>query len=65
MSKLRITYKKSIIGYAKDQKDTVKSLGLRKLGQSVIKPDNAAIRGMVFKVQHLVEVEEVGDEVTS
>ena len=65
MSKLRITYKKSIIGYAKDQKDTVKSLGLRKLGQSVIKPDNAAIRGMVFKVQPLVEVEEVGDEVTS
>jgi large subunit ribosomal protein L30 len=65
MSKLRITYKKSIIGYAKNQKETVRSLGLRKLGQSVIKPDNAAIRGMVFKVQHLVKVEEVGDEVTA
>jgi large subunit ribosomal protein L30 len=65
MSKLRITYKKSMIGYAKDQKETVTSLGLRKLGQSVIKPDNPSIRGMIFKIQHLIEVEEVGDEVTA
>jgi large subunit ribosomal protein L30 len=65
MGKLRITYKKSIIGYAQDQKDTIHSLGLRKLGKSVIKPDNPAIRGMIFKVRHLVEVAEVGDEVTA
>lgn len=65
MSKLRITYTKSMIGYARDQKETVRSLGLRKLGQSVIKPDNPAIRGMVFKVQHLVTVEELSDEVTA
>jgi len=65
VSKLKITYKKSTIGYAKDQKETVYSLGLRKLGQSVIKPDNPAIRGMIFKVQHLVIVEEVSDEVTA
>lgn len=65
MSKLKITYKKSMIGYAKDQKETVLSLGLRKLGQSVIKPDNPSIRGMIFKVQHLVTVEEVSDEVTA
>ena len=65
MGKLRITYKKSIIGYSQDQKDTIHSLGLRKLGKSVIKPDNASIRGMIFKVKHLVEVEEVGDEVTA
>ena len=64
MSKLRITYAKSTIGYSKDQKATVYSLGLRKLNQSVIKPDTPAIRGMVFKVQHLVRVEEVVDEVT-
>ncbi|NJN15979.1 MAG: 50S ribosomal protein L30 [Oscillochloris sp.] len=63
MSKLKITYKKSMIGYARDQKDTVLSLGLRKLGQSVIKPNNPGVRGMIFKVQHLVEVEEVPDEV--
>jgi large subunit ribosomal protein L30 len=65
MSKLRITYKKSTIGYSKDQKGTVLALGLRKLHQVVIKPDNPAVRGMVFKVQHLVTVEEVADEVTA
>jgi large subunit ribosomal protein L30 len=65
MGKLRITYKKSMIGYAKDQKETVKSLGLSKLGKSVVQPDNPSIRGMIFKVRHLVEVEEVGDEVTA
>ncbi|MFQ3661701.1 MAG: 50S ribosomal protein L30 [Chloroflexaceae bacterium] len=65
MSKLRITYRKSTIGYAKDQKETIRSLGLRKLGQSVIKPDNPSIRGMLFKVRHLVEVEELPDEVAA
>lgn len=65
MSKLRITYKKSVIGYAKDQKATMASLGLNRLGHSVIKPDNPAIRGMIFKIRHLVEVEEVADEVTA
>jgi large subunit ribosomal protein L30 len=64
MSKLRITYSKSIIGYSKDQKETVTSLGLRKLNHSVIKPDNPSVRGMIFKVRHLVSVEEVSDEVT-
>jgi large subunit ribosomal protein L30 len=62
MSKLRITYKKSMIGYRRDQKATMASLGLRKLNQSVIKPDNPAVRGMVFKIQHLVTVEEVAEE---
>lgn len=65
MSKLRITYKKSAIGYSKDQKNTVLSLGLRKLNQVVIKEDSPTVRGMVFKVQHLVTVEEVSDEVTA
>ncbi|WP_129630870.1 50S ribosomal protein L30 [Candidatus Oscillochloris fontis] len=64
MSKLKITYTKSVIGYAKDQKETVFSLGLRKLNHSVIKPDNPAVRGMIFKVKHLVSVEEIADEVT-
>ncbi|MBP1467609.1 50S ribosomal protein L30 [Candidatus Chloroploca sp. M-50] len=65
MSKLRITYRKSMIGYAKDQKETIRSLGLRRLGQSTIKPDNPSIRGMIFKVRHLVVVEELPDEVTA
>ena len=57
--KLKIKLVKSPIGYAQDQKDTVKALGLRKLNSETIKEDNPAIRGMVFKVQHLVSVEEV------
>lgn len=64
MSKIRITYTKSVIGYSRDQKETVYSLGLHKLNQSVIKPDNPSVRGMVFKVRHLVRVEEVSGEVT-
>lgn len=56
---IRIKYVKSSIGYARRQKDTVASLGLRRLGESVIQPDNAAIRGMVRAVRHLVTVEAV------
>ena len=41
---LRITYTKSSIGYAQRQKDTVRSLGLRRLGESVIQPDSPAVR---------------------
>lgn len=62
MSSLRITYKKSMIGHRRDQKDTIKALGLRKLNQSVLRPDNPSVRGMLFKVRHLVEVEEVAAE---
>lgn len=58
MAKLRITYTKSAIGYAHDQKATIRSLGLRKLHQTVEKDDTPAIRGMVYKVRHLVTVEE-------
>lgn len=62
MSMLQITYVKSMIGYSRDQKDTLRSLGLRKLNQQVLRPDNPTVRGMVFKVRHLVKVEEVGSE---
>ncbi|HUV74152.1 MAG TPA: 50S ribosomal protein L30 [Anaerolineae bacterium] len=55
---LRITWVKSSIGYSLDQKATVRALGLRRLGQSVVRPDNPSVRGMVQKVGHLVEVEE-------
>jgi len=58
MPNLKITYKKSAIGYSQRQKDTIRSLGLRKLGQTVELPDNGAIRGMVRHVRHLVSVEE-------
>ncbi|HEY0602768.1 MAG TPA: 50S ribosomal protein L30 [Herpetosiphonaceae bacterium] len=61
MAQLKVTYKKSTIGYAQDQKATVRSLGLRKLNQSVIHQDTPVIRGMIFKVRHLVAVEEIND----
>jgi len=56
---LQITLKRSLIGRPEVQRATVRSLGLRKLNQSVIQPDNPAIRGMINKVNHLVEVVEV------
>lgn len=58
---LKITLVRSPIGYNKRQKRTVEALGLRRLHQSVIQPDNPAIRGMVRKISHLVTVEEVAE----
>ena len=57
--RLRITLVRSPIGNTERQKATVRGLGLRRIRQTVVRPDNPAVRGMVFKVQHLVEVEEV------
>ncbi len=59
MSTLRVTYRKSKIGYAKDQKATLAALGLRKLNHTVEHQNTSSIRGMVHKVRHLVSVEGV------
>ena len=59
MTKLRITYSKSSIGYKTDQKGTIRALGLRKLNQTVEHDDTPVIRGMIHKVTHLITVEEV------
>lgn len=59
MAKLEITLKKSPIGRPEDQKVTVRTLGLRKLNQIVVHNDTPQIRGMIFKVSHLVEVKEI------
>lgn len=56
---LKITLTKSLIGRLEKQKRTAEALGLKKIRQSVTKPDNAQTRGMIFVVKHLVEVEEV------
>lgn len=56
---LRVTLVCSPIGYSKDQKATVRALGLRRLHQTVVKDDTPAIRGMVAKVRHMLQVEEV------
>jgi large subunit ribosomal protein L30 len=58
-ARLRITWKKSAIGYKNNQKRTIEALGLKRLGQSVEQADNRAVRGMITKVRHLVEVTEV------
>jgi len=59
MAILRIKYVRSAIGYPQDQKDTIRALGLRKLQHTVEHDDNPAVRGMIRKVIHLVQVEEV------
>ena len=56
---LKITLVKSPIGALKDQQATVTALGLKKLNSSVVQPDNACTRGKIFKISHLVTVEEV------
>jgi large subunit ribosomal protein L30 len=59
MGNLKITLVKSTIKSKQDQKATVAALGLHKPGSSVTQQDNAQIRGMVKKVQHLIQVEEI------
>ncbi|HEV3273453.1 MAG TPA: 50S ribosomal protein L30 [Candidatus Dormibacteraeota bacterium] len=56
MSTIRVTYRKSAIGYAWDQKATLAALGLRKLNHTVEPEATPAIRGMIHKVRHLVAV---------
>ena len=60
MSTLTITQRKSRNGSDKSQRDTLRSLGLRRIGQSVERPDSPQLRGMIHKVRHLVEVSEDG-----
>ena len=55
---LRITQVRSLIGSKRDQRETVKSLGLRRIRHTVTQPDRPEIRGMIAKVSHLVEVAE-------
>ncbi|GED15111.1 50S ribosomal protein L30 [Aneurinibacillus migulanus] len=61
MAKLQITLKRSLIGRTQNQRATVAALGLRKLNHTVVKEDNAAMRGMVEKVKHMVEVKEIAE----
>ena len=61
MTQLKVTQVRSVIHRPKDQKDTVRRLGLHRIRDSVIKDDRPEIRGMIAKVGHLVSVEEVAD----
>lgn len=56
---LRLTQVKSTIGRPDDQEKTLRSLGLGKIGRTVDQVDNESVRGMIFKVKHLIKVEEI------
>jgi large subunit ribosomal protein L30 len=58
VAKLRVTLIKSGIGYAQDQKKTLRALGLNRLNKSVLHNDSSSVRGMLNKVRHLIRVEE-------
>ena len=59
MAKLKITQTKSGIGYKRNQRETLRSLGLKRMHHTVVQDDRPEIRGMVKTVTHLVTVEEV------
>ncbi len=59
--RLKVTQTRSVIGRPKPQRDTIRSLGLRRPGDVVVTKDAPEIRGMLFKVAHLVKVEEVSE----
>lgn len=61
-AKLKITLRKSVIGYKQNQRDTVRSLGFKRINQSVVREDSPVVRGMIHTVRHLVEVEEANQE---
>ncbi len=62
MTRLKVTQVRSVIDRPKDQKDTVRRLGLHRIRHSVIKEDRPDIRGMLAKVPHLVRVEEIHED---
>jgi large subunit ribosomal protein L30 len=59
MSRLKVEQKKSTIGCKQNQRDTLRSLGLKRIGDVVVKEDRPEVRGMVHVVRHLVTVTEV------
>jgi large subunit ribosomal protein L30 len=59
---LSITQIRSLIGSKKDQRRTIRSLGLRRIRHTVVQPDRPEIRGMIAKISHLVEVRELGSD---
>lgn len=59
MANLKITRVRSDIGRPQEQRRTMRALGLRKIGQSVVREDTKTLRGMILAVRHLVTVEEV------
>jgi large subunit ribosomal protein L30 len=59
VARLKVTQRRSVINRPRDQKATVRALGLHRIGDSVEKEDRPEIRGMISKVRHLIDVEEI------
>ena len=59
MARLKVTQTRSKIGRKKNQRDSLRSLGLKRINDVVVKEDRPEIRGMIFAVNHLVTIEEV------
>jgi large subunit ribosomal protein L30 len=59
MQRLKVTQVRSVIGSKQNQRDTLRSLGLKRINDAVVKEDRPEIRGMIQTVTHLVRVEEV------
>ena len=62
MARIRISWVRSEIGYERDQRRTIRALGLKRLHQSVEHEDSPTVRGMVHKVRHMVVVEPAQEE---
>ena len=61
MARIKVTQIKSKISEKQNQRDTLRSLGLKRIGDTVVKPDNSVNRGYVKTVAHLVSVEEISE----
>jgi large subunit ribosomal protein L30 len=59
VAKLKVTQLRSVIGTTRRQRDTIRALGLKRIRHSVVQDDRPEIRGMIAKVRHMVQVEEV------
>jgi large subunit ribosomal protein L30 len=62
MARLRVTQVRSVIGTTRRQRETIRALGLKRIRHAVVKDDRPEIRGMIAKVRHMVQVEEVAEE---
>ncbi len=62
MARLKVTQRRSVIDRPRPQKATVRALGLKRINDSVVKDDRPEIRGMIAKVRHLVDVEEITED---
>lgn len=61
MAKLKVTLTRSLIGYPETQRRTVRALGLRKINSCRVFEDSPTIRGQIFKVKHLLKLEEIAE----